>query len=69
MIKSYTEKEEQNAINDYSALEKRPLGSKDYDIVLVGADNTNDLRKAYPSYFLDTTEFLGYLNKIIQKYN
>ena len=68
-VQYYTKKEEQKAINDYSALEKRHLGSKDYDIVLVGAENTNDLRKAYPSYFLDTTEFLSYLMKIIRKYD
>ena len=36
---------------------KYPVG-KDYDIVLVGAESTTDLKKAYPSYFLDTTEFL-----------
>src|SRR3989338_1276770 len=68
-IKSYTEKEEQKAINDYSALEKRHAGSTDYDIVLVGADNTADLKKAYPSYFLDTAEFLSYLSKIVSKYS
>ncbi len=65
MIKDYTEKEEQKAIDDYSALEKRHLDSKGYDIVLVGADNINDLKKAYPSYFLDTKEFLTYLRKIV----
>lgn len=68
MIKPYTEKEEQKAIDDYSALEKRHLENKDYDIVLVGADNTRDLKKAYPSYFLDITEFLKNLEKIIKKY-
>jgi len=68
IIKAYTEKEEQKAIYEYAMLEKRHSGSKDYDIVLVGADNINDLKKAYPSYFLDTTEFLRYLQKIIQKH-
>lgn len=67
IIKSYTEKEEKKAIDDYSALEKRHSGSKDYDVVLVGADTTSDLKKAYPSYFLDVTVFLKYLEKIINK--
>ncbi len=67
-ISSYTEKEEQKAINDYAVLEKRHSDSTDYDIVLVGADNTADLKKAYPSYFLDTAEFLSCLNKIINKH-
>lgn len=64
MIKKYTEKEEEKAIEDYSTLEKRHLGSKDYDIVLVGAENLSDLKKAYPSYFLDIVEFLRHLKRI-----
>jgi ppGpp synthetase/RelA/SpoT-type nucleotidyltranferase len=68
-IKSYTEKEEEKAINDYSALEKRHKDRKDYDVVLVGAENSNDLKKAYPNYFVDTGDFLKYLKKIVDKYN
>lgn len=64
MIKTYTEKEEEKAIEEYSALEKRHLGDKDYDIVLVGTDNIHDLKKAYPSYFLDTAEFVRHLQRI-----
>ena len=67
-IKSYTKEEEQKAISDYSALEKRHSGQKDYDVVLVGVDTANDLQKAYTNYFVDTTEFLNYLQKIINKY-
>jgi len=66
-IKSYTEKEEQRAIDNYSELEKRHAGMKDYDVVLVGADTSTDLRKAYPNYFVDSNEFLNYLQKIIDK--
>lgn len=65
-ITSYTKEEEQKAISDYSALEKRHSGQKDYDVVLVGVDKANDLQKAYPNYFVDTTEFLNYLKKIIK---
>jgi len=67
-IKSYTKEEEQKAIIDYSALEKRHTGRKDYDVVLVGVDKANDLQKAYPNYFVDTTEFLNNLQKIMNKY-
>ena len=68
IITTFTEKEENKAIEKYSELEKiYPVG-KDYDIVLVGAESTNDLKKAYPSYFLDVAEFLKYLNEIISKY-
>ena len=37
----------------------------EYDVVLVGADSVKDLKRAYPNYFLDTKEFLIYLNKIL----
>lgn len=33
-------------------------------VVLVSASSFKDLKKAYPSYFLDTTEFLAALEKI-----
>ncbi len=42
---------------------------KEYDVVLVGADTTSDLKKAYPNYFLDTKEFIFYLKKILNKYS
>lgn len=64
LIKTYTNRQEEKAIEDYSALEKKHLGNGDYDIVLVGADNINDLKKAYPSYFLDVAEFLRHLQRI-----
>lgn len=67
-IKSYIKEEEEKAINDYSALEKRHSGRKDYDVVLVGVDTANDLKKAYPNYFVDTSDFLSYLKKITYKY-
>ena len=67
-ITSHTKEEEQKAINDYSAIEKRHSGQKDYDMVLVGVDAANDLQKAYPNYFVDSREFLSYLQKILGKY-
>lgn len=67
MISSYLAKEESQAINAYSELEKRHVGRKDYDVVLVGAETTAELKKAYPNYFVDSDEFLSYLKKIIDK--
>ncbi|MBU4393360.1 MAG: RelA/SpoT domain-containing protein [Actinobacteria bacterium] len=66
-IKSYAKKQEEDAIKDYSELEKRHKGRTDYDVVLVGADTTRDLEKAYPNYFVDTREFILELKKIIEK--
>ena len=52
----------------YAEIEKKNTGKKEFDVVLVGADNINDLRKAYPNYFVDSREFLSYVQKIIGKY-
>lgn len=68
-IRAYTKKQEQKAIADYLDVEKRVYDQKGYDVVLVGAETLQDLKKAYPNYFLDTKEFLKYLDKILNKYS
>ena len=67
-ITSYSKQQETKAIEDYSKAEKRIQGRKGYDVVLVGVETMNDLEKAYPNYFVDTRDFLTYLEKIIRKY-
>ena len=66
-VKTYIQEREEQAIKDYSELEKRHKGRTDYDVVLVGADTPKDLAKAYPNYFVDTKEFVLELEKIIKK--
>jgi ppGpp synthetase/RelA/SpoT-type nucleotidyltranferase len=66
-ITSYTKKREQKAIADYAESEKKNK-DKRFDVVLVGADPSTDLRKAYPNYFVDSQDFLINLKKIIEKY-
>lgn len=66
-ISGYTGDQEEMAIADYARAEKRNHNQKEYDVVLVGADTTNDLKEAYPNYFVDTGEFLGRLQEIINK--
>ncbi len=66
-LSRYTKNQEEKAIADYARAEKRNQGKKEYDVVLVGADTTNDLKKAYPNYFVDTREFLINLQKILDK--
>jgi len=66
-ISGYKKNQEDKAISDYARAEKRNKGKKEYDVVLVGADTTSDLRKAYPNYFVDTDEFLQYLKKIVEE--
>ncbi len=67
-ISAYTKNQEQKAILRYAEIEKKNTGQKEFDVVLVGADTSNDLRKAYPNYFVDSREFLSYIQKIISKY-
>ena len=65
IISAYSKRQEEKALADYAAAEKKIYGLKAYDVVLVGADTTKDLKKASPNYFLDTKEFLKYLNRIL----
>ena len=67
-ISAYSKRQEQKAISDYAAAEKKIYGRGEYDVVLVGADTVKDLKKAYPNYFLDTKEFLINLNKVLNKH-
>lgn len=67
-ITGYKKGTGQQAILDYAASEKKNSGKREYDVVLVGADTSNDLKKAYPNYFIDCKEFLAKLEKIIKKY-
>ncbi len=67
-ITAFSKKEEEKAIKMYSEVERKIYGRKEYDVVLVGADNIVNLKKAYPNYFADTKEFIKLLTKIINKY-
>lgn len=53
------------ANEELSRQEKINQGNKDCDVVLVGADNINELTSGYRNYFADTDEFLAKLNEII----
>jgi len=66
-LRAYTKEQEEMAIKDYDQAEKRNQGKKSYDVVLVGADTIEDLRNAYPNYFVDSEEFLEKLQQIINR--
>ncbi|MCF7799086.1 RelA/SpoT domain-containing protein [Candidatus Woesearchaeota archaeon] len=66
-ITSFSKREEEKAIKMYADVERKIYGKKEYDVVLVGADNLIELKKAYPNYFADTKEFIKLLNKILEK--
>ena len=67
ILRSYTQEEEEKAIEDYDVAEKKNQNKRGYDVVLVGADTDKDLKKAYPNYFVDSKEFLMNLQKILDK--
>lgn len=57
---------------DYTKLEKRISDGEKLQAVLVSAGPIEQLRRAYPNYFLDTKEFIKILkrieNRIVKKY-
>ena len=64
-IKTFKKSEFEEASNTYLELEK---GIKETEnaVVLVSSTSIKSLKKAYPSYFLDTSEFIIALEKINQ---
>lgn len=52
-VDEYDDYEE--AVARYEELEKRFFGSNDYDIVLLGADSLETIRRTHSSYF-ETTQ-------------
>ena len=69
IVTSYSKRQEEKAFSDYSEVEKKIFNISGYDVVLVGADSIQDLKKAYPNYFVDTKDFLNILQKILKKYD
>lgn len=69
-ITAYKKDEEGLANAEYSKHEERMLANKeDRDIVLVSAETTKELRKAYPNYFLDAKEFVNVLSNYFKDGN
>lgn len=54
------------ATQQYADLEKKYEGSSDKDVVLVSAESVHSLKKAYPNYFADTTEFSKNIERVIE---
>ncbi|KFI23737.1 RelA/SpoT domain-containing protein [Nitrosococcus oceani] len=55
-----------SATRKYAELEKEYKGNKDKDVVLVSAESVHGLKKAYPNYFADTTEFSKNIERVIE---
>lgn len=55
-----------DAVEQYASREKEFSNNKDRDVVLVSAESLRGLRKAYPNYFADTSEFSRNIERIIE---
>ena len=56
------------ATQQYIECEKKAKEQPEYDVVLVSASSVHSLMAAYPNYFADSKDFLGYLDRTIQRY-
>lgn len=66
-IRGYPKDAEKTATDHYLETEKLQGKDPNKDVVLVAADSIDELRKAYPNYFIDTTLFLDYLKKYLAR--
>lgn len=62
-IKGFDTTQVEDATKEYAQEEQSAIESKKA-VVLVSVDNIKNLREAYPSYFLDTSEFISVLERI-----
>lgn len=62
-IKRYSKNDFDKASKDYADIEKS-IDETEGAVVLVTSDSILSLKKAYPSYFLDTSEFISAIEKI-----
>jgi hypothetical protein len=63
-ISSFSQSNLEQASKEYSEAERRISAGELLQAVLVSAGSIDNLRKAYPNYFLDTHEFVLHLNRI-----
>ncbi|MBW8017674.1 MAG: RelA/SpoT domain-containing protein [Planctomycetes bacterium] len=61
-IKSFANNQLQEANDEYFKLEKEITNDRNKQVVLVSATNIDELKRAYPNYFLDTTKFIKLLD-------
>lgn len=63
LIRAYNKNQFEKAAKQYAEFEKEIVEGENA-VVLVSANSIKALKKAYPSYFLDTSEFIQTLEKI-----
>ena len=65
-IKTYGRNRLETATKDYAHVEERIVHGDKLEAVLVSAGPVDQLRRAYPNYFLDTHDFIAQVKGIIQ---
>ncbi|WEK69685.1 MAG: RelA/SpoT domain-containing protein [Candidatus Chryseobacterium colombiense] len=68
IVSSFSKIKIEEANNEYSKVEERIQNGSNLQAVLVSTTSLDNLKKAYPSYFLDTADFLSKLNFIKRQY-
>ena len=68
-IRSFSKKRLDDANAEYAELESRTDDLDNIQVVLVATNSVKNLRRAYPNYFLDTSNFLTALEKIKEAKN
>lgn len=63
-VETFSNKQLEEANIQYTKIEKDIADGANLQVVLVSTGSIDSLKKAYPSYFLDTEEFLNKLNTI-----
>lgn len=63
-VRSYSSANLSKAGQDYTDIEKRISEGAPLQAVLVSAGNIENLRRAYPNYFLDTHKFIQQISRI-----
>jgi len=66
-IKNYSARQLEQANIDYTNIEKEVNAGAPIQAVLVSAGSIENLKKAYPNYFLDTKEFIDKLGIIFHR--
>ena len=61
--------DEHDANEDYVRLEQTYQGSEMFDVVLVSVDEVNNIKEAYPNYFLDSNDFISRYTGLLMKYS
>lgn len=67
-IQSYDRQSLDKALLDYEKIEKEAIDGKKLEPVLVSAGKIENVKKAYPSFFLDISEFLRIVRVIVKKH-